>query len=462
MDAGVLYLTLYHQLFSFTKGRMKRLRSSNWLIIALAAGVVALALGGVALLVAYFLLARQPAPEAGWTNPLAAVQADAVAPDLAVLTLAGEPDDRVLRASLDAGEVETAYATLANSVLLPDNSRSGGWLLLARQFQASDPAQAAVAYQAALDLASLGPGLGDMGRADLSLQVARGFAAVERPKIARLALAQAENIARYSVTLLPAQRRTLLGQVADAFQALGDAQTARGIRERVDAYAAGPGITVNATPPLLPTLRGGVVLPETVVVALAARQGAAADMAARWLSVSGSGRDALAQTLGQALLDEDAAREEFYLSADQLSLTDRLALLHDRLAWLSVKYRAAQLGYGVSLVPEWEGQAGEIAAALSAVYTELINGYGQQLDTLDATEAASARVELLRQGVLWTRLGLFPDVNAEQPLSEQLAEASRQLWTRQGNAGLTVIAQDVDGQRFYLLSGSEPAQPQAQ
>ena len=439
---------------------MNKLRSSNWLLVALAGGMVVLVLAGIALLVAYFLLSRQPAPSGGWTNPIAAVQEEAVAPDLAVLPLAGEPDDRVVRAALDAEETETAYATLANSMLLPDSLRSGGWLLLARQFQEQDPARAAIAYQAALDLASLGPSVGDMGRADLSLQAARGFAALEKAKIARLALAQAENVARLSVTLLPAQRRTLLGQVADAYQALGDPKTARSIRERIDADAAGPGVALSAGSQVLPTLRGGVVLPEAVVAAMAARQNAAADMAARWLSVSGGGRDALVSTLGQALLTEDAARGEFYQTADQLSLADRLALLHDKLAWLVVKYRVAQRGYGVSLVPEWEAQVEEIATALSGAYTELINGYGQQLDTLDATEAGQARVELLRQGVLWTRLGLFPDVNAEDALSAQLVEASRQLWTRQGNAGLTVIAQDVDGQRFYLLSGLEPGAAQ--
>ena len=439
---------------------MNRLRSTNWPLIGLAAGMIVLALAGVALLVVYFALARQPAANEPWTNPLAGVKTEAVAPDLASLTLAGEADDRVIRAALDAGEIETAYATLANSMLMPDNLRSGGWLLLARQFQEQDPARAAVAYQAALDLASLGPSIGDMGRADLSLQAARGFAALKKAKIARLALAQAENIARYSVTLLPAQRRALLGQVAETYQALGDAAAARGIRERLSAYAAGPGIAVNAGAQALPTLRGGVVLPETVVSALASRQIAAADVAARWLSVSGSGRDTLAKALGQALLAEDAARDAFYQTADKLSLADRLALLHDKLAWLAVKYRVAQRGFGVSLVPEWEAQAAEIATALSSTYTELINGYGQLLDTLDATEAVHARVELLRQGVLWTRLGLFPDANAEKVLSEQLAEASRQLWTRQGNAGLTVIGQDVDGQRFYLLSGSEPGPAQ--
>jgi hypothetical protein len=206
---------------------MNRLRSSNWPLIGLAAGMIVLALAGVALLAAYFALSRQPAASPAWQNPLAGAVTEAIAPDLAVLTLAGETDDRVARAALDAGEIETAYATLANSMLMTDNLRSGGWLLLARQFQAKDPARAAVAYQAVLDLASLGPSLGDMGRADLSLQAARGFAALKQDKIARLALAQAENIARFSVTLLPAQRRALLGQVAEAYQALGDRTAAR-------------------------------------------------------------------------------------------------------------------------------------------------------------------------------------------------------------------------------------------
>ena len=68
---------------------MNRLRSSNWLLIGLAAGMILLALAGVVLLVVYFSLSRQPAANDVWTSPLAGVKAEAVAPDLAVLTLAG-------------------------------------------------------------------------------------------------------------------------------------------------------------------------------------------------------------------------------------------------------------------------------------------------------------------------------------------------------------------------------------
>ena len=260
---------------------------------------------------------------------------------------------------------------------------------------------------------------------------------------------------RYSLTLLPAQRRTLLTQVAQGYRDLGDIQLAQGIASTVEEYAAGPGVVVEPSPQLLPTLRGTVALPLPVTAALAARQQAAAGLAARWLTAGPSSRDTLGPGVGlRPLCNEDATRASFYATADTLPLADQLALLHDRTAWLTVKYRVARGGYGLSLVPDWEAQGTEIGAELASIYTELINGYGKQLDTLDQVEGAQAHVELLRQGLLWARLGLFSD-NAEAVLSEQLAEASRQLWTRQGGIGLTVVTQEAQGERFYLLAGSE-------
>lgn len=434
---------------------MKRLPASRRLPLLLGAAAVLLMLVGLALLAVYFLTSREPAPATGWRDPITLVAPDAVAADLAVLTLAGEGDDRVIRAALDAGEIETAYATLAYSVLLPDNARSGHWLLLAANYRSRDPGRSEVCYQAALDLAALGPTLGDLARADVSLQVARGYAELSQRWVAPLALAQAENIARYSLSLLPAQRRSLLVQVANAYDALGERQLAAALRGKLDLYASGSGISVTPPQQLLPSLRGAVVLPPDVVAALAERQAAAAAMAARWFSVAPAGRTSLSEALGRALRAEDAAREAWYATADTLSTADRLPLLHDQVAWLTVKYRVAGRGYGVSLVPEWEEAREELAAALAKAYTDLINGYGQQLATLGPVEADQARLELLRQGVLWTRLGLFPDQQAEALLSEQLAEASRQVWARQGGAGLTIVVQDVQGQRFYLLAGAE-------
>ncbi len=429
-----------------------RTRSQTGLIIAVAL----LAVAGLALVGAYFYLSRQPAvADSGWVDPQALVRSSNIAPDLAVLTLAGEPDDRIIRASLDANERETAYATLAYSMLVPDAVRGGQWLVMANAF-ADDPGRAAVAYQAAMDIAALGPALNDQGRANISLQASRGYQNLERPSLASLAVAQAENIARYSLTLLPAQRRDLLNQVAAAYDRLEQDDESARIRDNLAAYSAGPGVVVEPAAPLLPSLRGAVTLPADVTAALAERQQAAARMAAAWLDAQPAERDALVAQLGDALVAEDAARAAFYSSADGLALDDRLALLHDRINWLSIKLRALKGGYGVSLAPEWEQARAEIEAELSQAYTDLVNGYGQQLDTLDPVEALTARVELLRSSMQSVRLGLFGDQTVEESLQQQLTEASNELWQRQGGAGLTIVSQDERGLILYLLAGSDP------
>jgi hypothetical protein len=441
------------------KSGMANVRKSNRWLYLLIAGLILLTLAGVALLGAYFLsnAARPAAVTHGWVNPVEAVQPAAVAPDMAVLPLAGYADERAVDAALDAGELETAYMTLAYSALMPDAVRSGHWLLLAGRLQAANPQRAAIAYQAALDQVALGPGLNDVARADSSLQISRGLTALGDGIAARLALAQAENIARYSLNLLPAQRRNLLQQVANGYKTSGDAQTAAAILSKLDSASAGPGIQVEPSAALLPTLRGSVVLPTAVAEALAARQRAAADLANRWLNSAPSERKNLAAALGQALENEDTARADFYTGADKLSATDRLALLHDKAAWLTIKYTAARGAYGVSLTPGWEKQVEDIRTQLATAYTDLINGYGQQMDALSVGDATLGRVELLRQGVLWTRLGLFPD-HAETALSQQLIDASRQLWTRQGGAGLVIVAQQAQGARYYLLAGADAPQ----
>jgi hypothetical protein len=434
---------------------MKQLRKMNWLLAAMVAGMVILILAGLGLLGAYFYLSREAGAQIAWTSPLDGVHAQAVAPDLAALSLAGEPDDRVIRAALDAGEVETAYAGLAYSVLLPDSLRSGLWLLLSDRLAKTDSERAAVTVQAALDIAALGPSLGDMARADISLQAAARFATEKRAPAAKLALAQAESIARYSPILLPAQRRSILERVEAAYRATGDDGLAQSLRRDLDVASAGPGAKVEPPAPLLPALRGGIKLPPSLAVAIGNRQQAAAQMAARWLSAAPSARAAMSQALGQALLAEDAARAEFYATAADVSADARLPLLHDRIAWLTIKYRVARGAFGVDLVPEWANQVEAIRGELVTAHTDLINGYGQQLDTLAIGDASQARVELLRQGLLASRLGLFPEANAEAVLSDQLLEASRDLWTRQGGVGLVNMTQDVDGLRFYLLAGAD-------
>jgi hypothetical protein len=432
---------------------MRSLSESNRLILGLAAGVVVLLFLGGVLLGAYFYLSRQSKADLGWVSPLDSVAGESVAPDLAALSLAGESDERIFRAALDAGEKETAFASLAYSLLMPDNIRGGHWLLLVPYCRQSGGQRVAACDQAALDLAALSPALSDAARADLSLQAARGFSELGQLQPARMALAQVETIARYSLSLLPAQRRAVLSQLVEAYRFSGDSQSAASMQKLLSEGGSGPGLSVETTGTSLADLRGSVVLPASVADAVVARQQAAAQVAAKWFQADKSARSQLAGRLGDALREEERVRSEFYASAADLSPEDRLALLHDQVAWLTTRYRVARGDYGVSLVPEWEDKVEDVRAALVGAYTELINGYGRQIDTLSAADAARVRVELLRQAILWSRLGLLPG-SVEDTLGDKLADASRQLWTRQANAGLTVVVQDFDGSRFYLLSGS--------
>ncbi len=275
----------------------------------LGGGLVLLILAGVGLLAAYFFVQPAPAPTR-WLDPVASVRGPAVAPDLAVLPLAGEEEDRVVRASLDANELETAYAGLAYSLLLPDDLRGGHWVLLAQRYAppggqdgaqgqvAADQQRALICYQAVLDEAALSPELNDTTRAGLALQAAMGMAGLGKLDISRLALTEAEGIARYSLTLLPAQRRDILARVVAGFQGLGDQERAGALEAVIDSASAGPGISLPPASDVLATLRGSVVLPVDVTSAIIARQRAAEALAAGWLQ---AGPDARA-TVGGARL----------------------------------------------------------------------------------------------------------------------------------------------------------------
>jgi hypothetical protein len=82
------------------------------------------------------------------------------------------------------------------------------------------------------------------------------------------------------------------------------------------------------------------------------------------------------------------------------------------------------------------------------------------LDALDAASFDTARVELLRQGLLWSRLGLFPGDGGGE-LGRQLIEASEQLRQRQGETGLSISTSEEAGVPFFVLRGDRSRLEQA-
>ena len=362
----------------------------------------------------------------------------------------------------DAGELETAYTGLAYSTLLSDSSRSGLWLLLANDLIAQgDAGRALVAYNAAMDLAALAPELSDLARADISLQAADGYAELAAGPAAQLALAQAEEIAaERSFAVAGATPRHSHTRDCRVLRKAGNTDAANALNAQLATAGAGAGVEIAAPSPVLTGLRGSIVLPPEVAATISQRQGAAAALAARWLAAEADERTALASALGDALLAEDAARMDAYARLGDLTDADRLALLYDQVAWQTVKYRVANRAYGVSLVPAWEAQAETIAQGVAAVYTELINSYGRRLDSLDKVSLDAARVELLRQGLLWSELGLFPG-DAGGELGRQLVAASSQLRLRLGGIGLSIAVNEETGVPFYILRSGDAPIPQA-
>ena len=60
-------------------------------------------------------------------------------------------------------------------------------------------------------------------------------------------------------------------------------------------------------------------------------------------------------------------------------LSTQISIIRERINWLSIKYRVARRGYGISLVPEWEAEAEQIRAELTKSYELLFALYAAWL-----------------------------------------------------------------------------------
>lgn len=156
--------------------------------------------------------------------------------------------------------------------------------------------------------------------------------------------------------------------------------------------------------------------------------------------------------LAEFLRREDAARMAYF---DQATVTEpqlavQAAAAWERAAWLTLKYRIARGGFGLSLVPEWEENAPLIRTELAKAYEALFQLYGDQATALpSATDVDQAWVELLRQEILLGQLELYPDYPEDQ-LVKRLQEAQERLRATR-RRGFWVSSYVEDGKRFFTL-----------
>jgi hypothetical protein len=251
-----------------------------------------------------------------------------------------------------------------------------------------------------------------------------------------------------------AHRRDLLSVLEKAYLDLGDSAQAQVSRERIVELDQ----TTNPLPPIMarqvPDLTQGtqpVSTPDIGALEEARRQAAFALL--QRLAEGVEPPNDLVSALGQALKAEDMAKLDLYRreleSAAQLGR--RVGLHRQMISWLTLKYRVAQQGFGLSVVPEWEEQAADIQSALSKAYEDLYFDYEDLVASLpEASLIAPGSYDVRRLVVQAGRLGHYPNYPAPQ-LVEKLHDAAASL-IAEGLADRLYVDALQEGQdyHFYL------------
>ncbi len=413
---------------------------------------------GLSSLGAGVLIREAPLPDGfAWKPPLDQVNNRDLEPATVLLPLTGMPAADALNAALDGGHWENAYALLAYDSSLSDPTRIGAFLQLGTRYAAAqDEAKAAWCYLAAARVATLSPLLSDSVRADTYLQVAAGLRPIGAKDAARLATDQAYLVGQYSPALRRDPQSRRLSQIANAYAALG----AEALASQARAQSNEP-IPISAEETWLPRdpfvvkagdLPAATAVNSAVVVRVAAAKQLAKDVAAIPSNHSTDWpQDAVAQ-LGDALLSEDQARQDYYDS--QLAQTKnsgvQVALERERVNWLGLKYRIARGAFGVDLVPEWSRDVPAVGNAWSDAWGGLFRLYEDQASAIPNAQAVSQAMEdVIRQEMLAVRWNWYRGA-ADTDLHASLVELTSQLQDA-SVASLRLDAITVNGRTTDLL-----------
>lgn len=426
-----------------------------WALLAFFALFVVVAVVSGA---AFLLLRQQQLSKAGWQEPIAAVTPEEIQPDLALYPLAGASDLETLDAAITNGDLETAYAALVYAPGLQDEQRIGRLILLGRRFTDADIAEKAdLSYQQIYEIAVLSPGLSDPTRADALLSAGRGWAEVGRVARAMEAYDQVYVIAVRSPYLHMAHRRDLLEVLEAAFLELDAPDRADAARQRIIELDQGtrPQQPQEAgKSPDLQATEEVVSSPEVGALEEARRQ--AAYNLIQTLSEPEVPPE-LVNELALALRAEDAAKLTLYRQAlaSATQLSKRIGLHWQIIDWLTLKYRVAMQGFGLSLVPEWEEQRAEVQSELSKAYEDLYFDLEDLVTGLpDATLIGPGSYQVRRQVVEAGRLGLYPNYPEDQ-MAAKLRDAASKLIAAGYLADLYVDMADAGAALRFFLSPSD-------
>ena len=157
--------------------------------------------------------------------------------------------------------------------------------------------------------------------------------------------------------------------------------------------------------------------------------------------------------LKEALLTEDRLKIQFFNTnlASEPQLSHKVDIVQAKIDWLSIKYRIARQGFGLSLVTEWESQEAQIEAELKASYELLYRFYSDLIVAIpDIAGLDRATEEATRRQILAGVLGHYPDYPSEQ-LRTTLLQTSARLIDTQAGASLRTGYVSIGGVIYYIL-----------
>ena len=437
----------------------------RWLIPGLVAGLllffaVALVILGLSAIV-YKRRGVEPTTlQAGWVDPVSQIDVERVSPATALLKLGGKDDITAINSALRGGDVESAYSLIVLSPRLPDEERIGSLLLVGKRYSADGNVnEARDVYRQINLIAVLSPTLSDFTRADALLQAGEELIDLELENEALVTLNQARSIAFSSVYLKPAHRKLILDRLIPAYSALGIGREAwEELEVRLDPGGSDDLPPAAAVNPVLGRLASGSQVDLEVQAVQTKRERRATALAEYVRDRGGKVSGALVEDLAEALLVEDARRQGVYQAKmlQTKQLADKIALMEDRLDWLTLKYSVALQAQGLSLVPAWEQQLGGIQSRLAKARQDLYALYGDQIVTLpDASQVNRAWLELFRLELEMGRLGLYPNY-PEVQLIAKLKEATEDLMAGGIDRSMRVDTVSEKGRpMFVLVDGSD-------
>ncbi len=362
-----------------------------WGWILIIAG--ALLLGAVLFIGARLWLSHRSFELYPRSDPLRSFSPDDVNPSLALLSLAGHTDPQVFGKALEEGELETAYVTLAFSTSMGHQEKLGGWISLGRAFGAEGlRRKALLSYGQAYNIALLSPYLSDPERADALIMIGKGLEEMGEKERSSFVLRQAEVLIAFSPYLKKAQRVVL----------------ARKLGKEIN-----PGEASSEYLQLAPLIEEFSSPPEDYYSAKERELAA--------FSASSSPVEKNLKALREALKSEDSARLALIRDkiGSETALARKAGWLLEEISWLTLKYRVALKGFGVSLVPEWEKEAGSIRQELAHAYEELFAIYAEEAVSLpEPRETARAWTEIANLKACYALIGLYVDASIGEVAAE--------------------------------------------